>query len=172
MIYPIKLFIDGRAMSKDNEKIFSSRGRPFTSNKFKVYANAVARQAEFQMKQSGHKMFEIPIKVKMTFYFSNDARLDIFNAPKSICDALNGVAWKDDRLIHQGFLILGYDEKERVEIDIEPAYYSTIGNNNPEFPGGQFTLPAGTPEGIEKALKKAVKASGMKIAVETIKPRF
>ena len=115
----IKLIIKGRPMSKDNEKLFGSHGRPYTSAKYKAYAYNVACQAKQQMLENGWKMYEVPVIVTMTFFFKNDVRLDLFNAPKSIADALNGVLWGDDRQICVGHLHISYSTNERVEIEVE-----------------------------------------------------
>ncbi len=164
----IKIIIHGRPMSKDNEKIFNRQGRPFTSGKFKAYAAALALEAKSQMNAAGWRMLEVPIKIKMTFYFKSDMRLDIFNAPKSICDALNKIVWKDDRLIHQGYLILGYSDEERVEIEAEPAYFYDCINFGPHKGRGGYILAPGTPQRIVKALKKAIEQSGEDWPVETL----
>lgn len=115
----VKLTISGRPKSKDNEKFFNPKTRrPFTSAKFKIYESIVRQQAFEQMKKNGWPMFTQPVFVKMTFFFINNIRLDLFNCPKSVCDALNKVVWKDDRLIHKGELEIVIDPNERIEIEV------------------------------------------------------
>lgn len=116
--HKIFIVINGRPMSKDNEKLFNSRGRPFTSKKYKDYAFDVSRQAAWQMAQNGWLVLCQPVQVEFKFYFRNNVRLDLLNAPKSICDAFNRVVWMDDRLIHKSCLELCFDQKERVEVQV------------------------------------------------------
>lgn len=72
------------------------------------------------MHKNGWPMFLEPVIVKMKFYFKNNQRLDLFNCPKSICDALNKIVWKDDRLIHKGHLEIAISPDERIEIEVWP----------------------------------------------------
>ncbi|MBL8013866.1 MAG: RusA family crossover junction endodeoxyribonuclease [Candidatus Omnitrophica bacterium] len=117
----IKLIINGRPKSKDNEKFFNPRTRrPFTSEKFKSYEFNVKLQAKEQMNKNRWEMFTEPVFVKMTFFFINHIRMDLFNCPKSVCDALNKVVWKDDRLIHKGNLEIAISPDERIEIEVWP----------------------------------------------------
>ena len=43
---------------------------------------------------------------------------DLDNIAKGICDALNGIAWKDDKQITDLYVGKRYDENPRVEVDI------------------------------------------------------
>ena len=46
-------------------------------------------------------------------------RPDVDNLLKLVCDALNGVAWKDDSDIASTFAVKGYSEVPRTEIEIK-----------------------------------------------------
>lgn len=109
-------------MSKDNEKFWNKNvGRPFTSKKFKDYEADVKAQAQAQMDLNGWTMFTIPVFCIMKYYFKSNVRLDIFNSPKSISDALNSTVWTDDKLVKRAYLeIMGNTPRERVEIEVWP----------------------------------------------------
>lgn len=113
----ISITIEGRPMSKSNEHM-SFKGRPYLSAAFKRYERNAAWQAHQQMKENNWKMFTDPICVKMLFYFKDRTRLDLTNCPKSICDGLNKLVWKDDRLIYKCYLEHRIDAKERIEIEV------------------------------------------------------
>jgi Holliday junction resolvase RusA-like endonuclease len=112
----IKITIEGRPMSKSNEHR-SFRGRPYLSEEFKRYERNAAWQAHQQMRENNWKMFIEPIFVTMIFYFKDHTRLDLGNCPKSICDGLNKMIWKDDRIIHKMYLEHRIDARERIEIE-------------------------------------------------------
>lgn len=112
----IQITIEGRPMSKSNEHM-TFHGKPFVPQALKKYELNAAWQAHQQMKANNWKMFTEPIFVKMIFYFKDRTRLDLTNAPKSICDALNKLVWKDDRLFYKCYLEHRIDARERIEIE-------------------------------------------------------
>lgn len=124
----IILTIEGRPMSKDNEKFWNKHaGRPFTSKKFKDYEINVKMQAKSQMNKNGWVIFKEPLFCIMKYYFKSNVRLDIFNSPKSISDALNGTVWEDDKLVTRSYLeIMSNTPRERVEIEVWPIEYSQM----------------------------------------------
>lgn len=44
--------------------------------------------------------FDQPVRVSMVFYCKTARRTDLDNLMKLVCDALNGLAYTDDHLIH------------------------------------------------------------------------
>lgn len=107
----IHLTIEGRCKSKSNNN------RGWVPEEYRRYERNAAWQAHQQMKKNGWKMFQEPIVVIMRFYFKPGIRLDLTNCPKSVCDGLNKLVWKDDRLIHKCFLEMHTDVNERIEIE-------------------------------------------------------
>lgn len=109
----------GRPMSKDNEKIFNRQGRVFTSKKFKDYENYLRLSAKSQFME---KPIDGPISLRLTFYFKNKVRPDLTNLPKSVCDAMNGVVWKDDKQITECFLEARISDLEGVAMSVSTSW--------------------------------------------------
>lgn len=110
----INIVIKGKCISKDNEKTFNRKtGRPFTSAKYKSYANDVAWQA----KQQIDIVLTKDLIVIAEFFMPDKRCCDLTNLPKGCFDALNGIAWVDDKQIKYCTLMLKYDkDNPRVEI--------------------------------------------------------
>lgn len=111
--------IPGRPRSKDNERSFNRHGVPYLSKEMKAYENMVKMTVKSQMNKNDWELQEGPLTVDIDFYFKNEVRGDLFNYPKSIMDAMNKTAWKDDRQIRQGTLRL-FIGQERTEIEVRP----------------------------------------------------
>lgn len=95
--YPI------RAISKDNEKIRSKAGRYFVSKKYKDFESFVR---SYSIAQKNVKILKGKIKLKIFFYFKDKRHGDLQNLSKSICDALTGVLYYDDKQICEIQLVL------------------------------------------------------------------
>jgi len=114
----ISLTFRGKPISKDNEKLISKHpsaktGRHYTylSTKYKIYEKSLKRQA-WQQLPKDFKPLEKNVWVSLFFYFKNRRHGDILNLPKSICDAMNGILWKDDRQCWIGCCFPAYGDKE------------------------------------------------------------
>ena len=123
----ITLKFTGRAISKDNEKLISmypskKSGRPFvfTSTKYKIYEKDLRRQARAQLPE-GWQVLTSCVWVSLLFYFKSKVHTDICNLPKSICDAMTGILWKDDRQVWLKLVYPTYakDREEGFELTIE-----------------------------------------------------
>lgn len=126
---PIKITICGRTRTKDNQsRAIGKNGRYFTRPEFRAYENSVKIQARAQM--NVHPPLEGPLFVIITFYFKNNVRPDLFNSPKSLCDALNGIAWKDDKQIVMGLVrVVTGDPDERAELNISIVDFGEQGKS-------------------------------------------
>jgi Holliday junction resolvase RusA-like endonuclease len=114
----IKLVFTGRPISKDNEKIANRQGRFFLSAKYKNYARDI--QIQFCSQLPNFTPIEKEIIMTMTFYFEDKRCLDLSNAPKSICDALQNFLYKNDKQICELHLFKKFDKNNpRVEIVID-----------------------------------------------------
>lgn len=114
----IKFTHYGKPISKDNEKIRNKQGRIFKSKRFRQFEQSVRYDAQIAMQ--GNPPIEGDVRATLVFYFPDKRRTDLFNAPKSVCDALNGVVYIDDKQITEGHLYVRYDkDNPRTEIQIE-----------------------------------------------------
>lgn len=112
----LKLTILGRPISKDNQpRGISKYGKYFTRPEYRKYERSVKDQAFVLM--AGRQPFEGRLFVCFVFFFKNKVRPDLLNAPKSFCDALNGIVWYDDRQIELATLQVCYD-KQNPRVDI------------------------------------------------------
>jgi Holliday junction resolvase RusA-like endonuclease len=97
------LFFPFRLISKDNEKNFNPHGRPFLSKRFKHFEVAVQIEARKQY-------VAIPLtgklSVKITAAYKDMRRPDCFNLPKSVCDALQGICYVNDKQIIIGEILV------------------------------------------------------------------
>lgn len=113
----MRLYFKGRCRSKDNQKRGKSRsGHYFVRKEFQDYEKSVKAQAIQQM--GPLDLLTMPLFLMVNFYFNSRIRPDLFNAPKSLFDALNGIVWKDDKQIIMAFARIIYDDREGVEIVI------------------------------------------------------
>lgn len=82
------------------------KGRPRLGRYGNTYTPAKTKAAEEAIQWAWHgKPMEGPLRVSLRFYFKRPknclatfkpTRPDIDNLVKLVCDALNGLAWKDD----------------------------------------------------------------------------
>lgn len=114
----LTLVVHGRPKSKDNEKQFNRAGRVFLSDEYKDYERNVAWQVRSQLPHE-FQMFTGWLSVAIRFYFKDDRRFDLFNGPKSICDALKKIVWKDDhQIVASHGLFIMYSKEERFELEV------------------------------------------------------
>ena len=117
-INTMKIILLGRPISKDNEKIANRQGRFFLSAKYKNYARDI--QTQFCSQFPNFKPYENDLTVVMIFYFEDKRCLDLSNAPKSICDALQNFLYKNDKQICELHLFKFFDkENPRTEIIVD-----------------------------------------------------
>ena len=99
-----------KAISKDNEKLYNKQSnRAFTSKKFKDFEAMIKLYARNQ-----YKVQPLVGDLKMTIFFSfKDKRhCDLFNLPKCIADALQGICYTNDKQIKFGMLKVFEDGSE------------------------------------------------------------
>ena len=107
-----------RGISKDNEKIMNRSGRFFLSRKFKDFEEAL-KGYFLTSKTEGFKMFsDEDLCVTLNFTFKDKRHCDAFNLPKSVCDSMNGILWKDDRQIKSGSVEVNYGDKEEIRLEV------------------------------------------------------
>jgi Holliday junction resolvase RusA-like endonuclease len=121
--------VPGRPCPKERPRFF--RGKAITPMKTQHY-EAIIRN-EYQNAHGDKTPYECDLEVGV-FVFLNDRRHgDCDNYAKVAQDALNKIAWKDDKLIKQLTVYLVIDKKEstRLEMVIQPlndSFRETIQN--------------------------------------------
>lgn len=88
--------IDGEPMSKQRPRFNPKSGRAYTP----AQTRNVEREIAETYLSGGHKVFDGSIGVELTFFMGTKRRKDIDNLVKTVLDALNGVAFTDDHLVH------------------------------------------------------------------------
>lgn len=92
----IKLNFDFKLISKDNEKIMGRNGRFFLSKRFKEFEELIRMIASFQYKG---EPLEKDVSLVLVANFSSKVHSDCTNLFKGVCDALQGICYKNDRQI-------------------------------------------------------------------------
>ena len=104
MVKEIMLDFDFKLISKDNEKIKGQHGKYYLSQKYKNFELQVKLIARSQMVKLKLKQFDAGQKIRMEIFasFKSKVHADMWNLPKSLSDALQGVVYENDRQIKYG----------------------------------------------------------------------
>ena len=103
----------------------SSRAEPHTIRaRLTPAAQAYKDEVGYRTNQLIDKPLDVPVRVLIRAYLTSDRRYraDLDNIPKVVFDALNGIAWTDDRLVSEYTVINmpGNHSRLRLEVEIEP----------------------------------------------------
>jgi len=104
MVKEIMLNFDFKLISKDNEKLKGLHGKFYLSKKYKNFEMQVKLMARSQMVKSKLELFGANQDLRMEIYasFKSKVHADMWNLPKSLSDALQGVVYENDRQIKYG----------------------------------------------------------------------
>jgi len=110
----ITLEFDFKLISKDNEKIQNRTGKYFLSKKYKDFEKLIKDSTFVQMHNNKLDSFAPGVQLKMEIfaYFKTKVHADMWNLPKSLSDALQGIVYKNDKQIKAGTISIteGWDE--------------------------------------------------------------
>ncbi len=115
----ITLKYDMRLISKDNEKIQNRQGRYFLSKEYKEFEATVKLITKSQYKGP---VLAGDVGMQIIALYTNKVHPDTSNLSKSICDALQGVVYKNDKQIAELYVRRFEGEAKDgfiVEIDTE-----------------------------------------------------
>ncbi|MGP3789787.1 RusA family crossover junction endodeoxyribonuclease [Pseudomonas sp. B392_1p] len=139
----IKFVVPGTPQGKGRPRAArTGRGvRMYTPKKTEEYEALIAREAEKAMQ--GRELITGPVLLEMRMMHPVPAswskkkraaalegdvmptvKCDADNCLKAICDALNGVLWRDDTQVVNVSLAKRYDEMPRVEVRVVPLMAS------------------------------------------------
>ncbi len=117
--------VKGEAITKANALKFrynrkKRRATGHIDAKYTDYESKIRAAAEEVMKNSKVPCFnEGPVEIKITYYLKSHRVKDLLNLPKTTCDALNGVFYKDDVQIVEAYCSKRYDKDDpRVVIEV------------------------------------------------------
>lgn len=134
----MKFIVLGKPHGKDRVRYSGINGyvRAYTPKLTVEYEKLVKSSAIEQCKEQLNKEYTGLVKMVIKAYFKPNKSIskkqyslligkeylkkpDSDNIAKIICDSLNGVAYKDDNQIALLYVEKVYDDKERVEVEIE-----------------------------------------------------
>lgn len=91
----ISFTLDGDPIPKGRPR--SGRGHTFTPTRTRDAETAIRNYVTTELDLTP---FDVPVRVALVFYCRTHRRTDLDNLEKLVCDALNGIAYTDDHLIH------------------------------------------------------------------------
>ena len=133
----VEFVIDGRPVAKERARVLKY-GRTYTPKKTRDYERLVKQVYELQV---GEYLGESALLVEIDFYFTipksytkkriesiksgqelYTKRPDLDNLAKTVTDALNGVAYKDDNQIIEMKLRKHYGNEDKAVVAIEELF--------------------------------------------------
>lgn len=135
----IRFTVPGEPQGKGRARVGTIQGkaRMFTPQKTVAYEGLIAVAAQSAM--DGAALFTGPVMLEVTMYcpirpswskkkqaqgLAGDiyptSKPDADNCMKAVCDALNGVAWKDDTQVTDAHIRKRFSETPRVDVIITP----------------------------------------------------
>lgn len=121
MSEPVRLILPWAVMVRDNAKYGVLRGRMILTREYRQAKERAYMLACGQVRQ--RPAFTDPVALEARVYFPDRSRKrDAGNYRKLVTDALEGVLYPDDALIHdERWVNAGVDrERPRVEITVQP----------------------------------------------------
>ncbi len=105
------------------------RHQTFTPDRTEAFEREVAMVAQRAMSRAGRVPLAVPVSMTVTFVLRGDSAQwptdqsdgDLDNLEKAIKDALNGIAYVDDRLVVRVYKEKVCDAEPRIEISLAAA---------------------------------------------------
>ena len=96
------VIIDGfvKVPSKKN-KMKVGKGKVYKDGEIKSFEHYLRLIAVKAMREQNIALFSVPVTMNLIITNGDRRRRDLQNAFGAICDAMNGIVYKDDYLIHQ-----------------------------------------------------------------------
>jgi Holliday junction resolvase RusA-like endonuclease len=112
----IVLHFPFRLISKDNERTQRRNGGYYLSQKYRSFEDAIAIYAKNQYKG---KILIGDLNILVRVYFINKKHSDATNLFKGVCDALQGIIYKNDRQIKQATIEIHYFTEDAFRVLIQ-----------------------------------------------------
>lgn len=138
-----KFTIYGEPRGKERPR-FTKSGHTYTSKKTRDYEELVRESYKKQV-SCGKALDGVPVRIRITAVFGvpqsdskakREAKLagnlsptkkpDCDNIAKIICDALNGLAYADDKQVVECYVLKEYGVDPHVSVEIEPDFKNSV----------------------------------------------
>ena len=138
----IEFVVPGNPQGKGRPRVgrVGGHARMFTPQKTVAYESLISLAAQQAMEKGSIQPLQGPVLLQMTMlhavpkswskkkrekaltgYIMPTVKCDADNCLKAVCDALNGVAWRDDTQVVDVFLTKRYAEDPQVRVKITPV---------------------------------------------------
>ena len=104
----VSFFVDGNPVPKQSYRAVHGGG--YTDPRVKAWASLVSDHAMLAM--AGKDMLTGLITIELQFFLPDKRRKDWDNLSKGVCDALNGIVYKDDSQIERATIEKAYSKDE------------------------------------------------------------
>ena len=103
--------------------------KSFTPEATRNFEDAIRLMAQSDMSRKKYKCYNVPLEIEIEFYIQGDSEFwptaqsdgDLDNLQKSLKDALNGIAWVDDRLVVRTTCVKYCSDNPHIKLKISPA---------------------------------------------------
>lgn len=117
----------GKARARTVRNQYTGKTMSYTPDKTALYENLI--RMEYQAQTGGRYFGDVPMAIMVDCYFTPPKakkrrakpakKPDADNILKAVCDALNGVAWKDDAQVVDAQILKSWAaEQPRIEVKI------------------------------------------------------
>lgn len=106
--------VQGEPMSKQRPRFNPKSGRAFTPKQ----TRDAEREIADAFQATGHQMFDSQVGIELKFFMGTRRRKDVDNLVKTCLDALNGLAFTDDHLVHVLSAVKFFSTPDRARTEI------------------------------------------------------
>lgn len=115
----IEFVVSGPPVPKARARVVRG-GRAYTPERSSAYEKHVRMAGFVAMRQLRLVPFTCEVKLSLAVYWPDKRRRDLDNIAKSVSDALNGIAWKDDSQVTELHVLGSVDaDAPRILVRIE-----------------------------------------------------
>ncbi len=116
----VSFFVDGNPVPKQSYR--AVKGGGYTDPRVTAWSRLVSQHAMIAM--AGKEMFTGLVNIEFQFFLPDKRRKDWDNLSKAICDALNGIVYKDDSQVVMATIEKAYEKDE-------PGVYVLVEGDKP-----------------------------------------
>jgi len=116
----VKFIVAGAPVPKQRPRFNTKTGKVYTPRKTKTAEDHIAW--EYRASSGDYPLIDdaLDLSVAISFFLAKGQRADIDNLTKTVLDALNGIAWKDDaQVVELHAVIFRDDDVPRTVVSID-----------------------------------------------------